>query len=355
MSAHLKILSPGLLSSIQDKGRFGFGSFGVPRSGAIDPVSLRLGNALVGNESYEAGIEFRFMGPTIMAENGPVRVGLACNGGAELTNFQTNEKQTISPWQTVLLNEGDILRMLPLQAGATGYLCIEGGLDLEPILGSCSTYARAKMGAPLQMNVELRTKQMVGSRECERKMLEPVQNDNASLRVILGPQDDYFSADGLNQFLTKGFKVSSDVDRMGIRLEGSKVVPLPEKGSDLISDGLVCGAIQIPGNGQPIILSVDCQSVGGYPKIATVISADLHVLGQLTPGTDIQFEAVDLKQAQTLYQNKEKLIQKSIDSIQDYYGEGAIDLDALYNSNLVGGVVDAQNPSHFSGHLEDKR
>ncbi len=354
MSALLKLLAPGMLSSIQDKGRLGFGSFGVPRSGAIDPVSLRLGNALVGNDPYEAAIEFRLMGPTITAKNGSIRVAIACHAEAELTAFQTDEKHLISPWQTVIINEGDVLKILALQSGATGYLCVEGGLDIDPILGSCSTYARAKMGSPLQANDELRVTQTAMPWQCERKLIEPLQNTGAPLHVILGPQDDYFSDEEINRFLKKGFKVSSDVDRMGIRLEGSKILALPEKGSDLISDGLVAGAIQVPGNGQPIILSVDCQSVGGYPKIATVVSADLHIMGQLSPGNEIQFEAVNLEQAQSLYSDRETEIQNSIATIQDYFGEGSINLEVLYNSNLVGGVVDARNPSHFPGHVEDK-
>lgn len=357
MTACLKIITPGMLSTLQDKGRFGYGSSGVPRSGAIDPLSLRLGNALVGNDPYETAIEFRFMGPVIMAEKGPVRVGLACHASAELTDIQNNEKIQLSPWQTVTLNEGDILKVSALNEGATGYLTIEGGIKLDPVLESNSTYARAKLGgdtgAPLQANDVLEMKHEATLRSCEKIMIEPLTIPNGPMHVILGPQDDYFSEQEINDFLTKPFIVSSDVDRMGIRLEGPKVKALPDKGHDIISDGLVVGSIQIPGNGQPIILCSDCQSVGGYPKIATIISADLYQLGHVTPGAEICFKAVSLNQAQVLYQDIEKSIEAGVSSIQNYYGEGAVDLAALYEANLVGGVVDAQHPSNFPGNLED--
>ncbi|MEH6405488.1 MAG: biotin-dependent carboxyltransferase family protein [Sneathiella sp.] len=357
MSACLIILSPGMLSTIQDKGRFGYGSYGVPRSGAIDPVSLRLGNALVGNDPYEAALEFRFMGPVVTAENGPIRIGLACEAGAELTDIQNNETLQISPWQTVTLNEGNILKVSALAAGATGYLTIEGGLKLEPVLESSSTYVRAKLGGltgtSIQANDVLVVKQPAMPGKCERIMADPVQIGDGVLHVILGPQEDYFSEEEVEGFLNKPFIVSSDVDRMGIRLEGSKISTLREKGNDIISDGLVVGSIQIPGSGQPIILCSDCQTVGGYPKIATIISADLNHLGQMRPGSKVHFKRVNLNQAQALYLEMEKSIEASINSIQDYYGDGAVDLEALYGANLIGGVVDAERASNFPGNLEE--
>ncbi|WP_169545783.1 5-oxoprolinase subunit C family protein [Sneathiella aquimaris] len=353
MTAKLKIVSPGMLASLQDKGRFGYGGFGVPRSGAIDPVSLRLGNALVGNDPFETAIEFRFMGPTIKAQVGSLRVALACHVGGELIDAQSGDKTPISPWQTVTLNEGDVLKVNPMSKGATGYLTIEGGLDLDPVLDSCSTYARAHMGSLLQVGDILSLKQAASVRGYERLMANPVSLSEEPFNVIFGPQEDYFEEDTVQSFLLNAFKVSSDVDRMGIRLEGNALFPKPEKGSDLISDGLVAGAIQVPGNGHPIILCVDCQSVGGYPKVATIISADLHRLGQLTPGKEIKFKAVNLEQAGASRQLLKSKIEKSINSIHDYYGEGAVDLKALYASNLIGGVVDAQKPGLFPGHLED--
>ncbi|WP_028878997.1 biotin-dependent carboxyltransferase family protein [Terasakiella pusilla] len=357
MTQSLKILSPGMLASIQDQGRIGYNRYGVPRSGAVDPVLLRLGNALVGNDPYEAAIEFRFMGPSVTAEGGPVRVALACHSGGELLDFATQEKHPVTPFQTITLNEGDILKVFPIDQGATGYLCVESGLALTPVLGSCSTYARAGLGGhnglPLQSGDSLPVRAPAVYSDSEKIIAEPIALEDGPIHVIQGPQDDHFSEADFLMFVGTPFKVSSDVDRMGIRLEGRKIEALPEKGYDLISDGLVCGAIQVPGSGQPIILAADCQSVGGYPKIASIISCDLYCLGQMVPGKEVSFKAVDLQTAQSLYLQKEAEIEKAIASIRNYFDEGAVDLLALYENNLVGGVVDAQNPGHFPGHLED--
>lgn len=160
----------------------------------------------------------------------------------------------------------------------------------------------------------------------------------------MGPQDDYFSKNQISKFLLNQYDVTSDVDRMGIRLNGPKIKHLPDKGSDLVSDGLVTGAIQVPGNGQPIILGVDCQSVGGYPKIATVISADLHCLGQIVAGDKVHFQAVDTQQARKALLELQKSIKSAIASFKDFMGEGAINLDALYKANLIDGVVNAYAP-----------
>ncbi|MBL4667005.1 MAG: biotin-dependent carboxyltransferase family protein [Sneathiella sp.] len=357
MDAALKILAPGLVASIQDKGRFGFGCFGVPRSGAIDPVFLRLGNALVGNDPFEAAIEYRFMGPTVMAQKGSIRIGLAGDAEAELSKIHSTEKHRILPWQTVTLDEGDVLKVLPMGKAVTGYLTIEGGLQLAPVLGSKSTYARAGIGgatgALLQTNDVLKLREQAKPREYEKVMSKPPKHTKGPVHVILGPQDDYFSDTEIEGFLSNKFEVSPDEDRMGIRLEGTPVKSLPEKGNDLISDGLVAGAIQIPGNGQPIVLCADCHLVGGYPKIATVISADLFRLGQLGPKAEIGFKSVTLDQAQTKSVELEKYIEICAGSVQDYYGEGAVDLAALHGSNLISGVVNAQSPGHFPGRLEE--
>ena len=356
MEAVLKVISPGILASIQDRGRYGYAGFGVPRSGSADPVALQVGNALVGNESFEAGIEFRFLGPKIVAEKGRIRLGLAANTTAALVLAESGEKLSISAWQTVILNEGDMLSVAALESGSTGYLVIEGGFDLIPVLDSSSTYARAKLGGitglPLQAGDLVRVNLSTPRDGMEKIVNLPPKPDIDTIRVMLGPQEEYFSEEEITKFLSTVYKVSPDVDRMGIRMEGAELKPLSEKGSDLISDGLVPGSIQIPGSGQPIILFVDCQTIGGYPKIATVISADLPLLGQLTPGDSIRFEPVTLTQAQTALHDQNSAIQCSIDSIADYFGEGVMDLKALYKSNLVGGVVDANHSGHFPGHLE---
>ncbi len=357
MSAQLKILSPGLMSSIQDKGRLGYGSSGVPRSGAIDLAALRMGNALVGNDPYEAAIEFRILGPTVVAENGPVRIGLACQAKAEVTSDHDKNVQLIQPWQTLTLHPGDMLKVSALSEGASGYLTIEGGMALKSELGSLSTYALASIGALCGENLKesdvIPVRSSARSLSCERILSLPEFEPVAYLRVIPGPQDDFYATEELERFLSTTYTVSSESNRMGIRLEGTMINALPEKGSDLISDGLVAGSIQIPGNGLPIILGVDCQTVGGYPKIATVISADLHKLGQLKPGDSFQFKSVTLSEAQVALKTFEQGFERTVKSIKDFYGAGTLDLKALYESNLIDGVVDASNPANFPGHLEE--
>ncbi len=357
MGANFKIISPGIVSSIQDQGRRGYAGFGVPRSGAADPVALQIGNALVGNNPFEAAIEFRFLGPKIVASKGRIRLGLAAHATAELTLVESGEKLSITPWQSVVLNEGDSLAVTGFTEGSTGYLTVEGGFDLSPVLESCSTYARAKLGGvtglPLQAGDIVPTNLDVPRDGMEKVVNDPPKRDGKIVRVMLGPQEDYFSKDEIKTFASEAYKVSGDVDRMGIRMEGTELIPLPEKGNDLISDGLVPGSIQIPGSGQPIILFVDCQTIGGYPKIATVITADLPLLGQLLPGDSIRFEPVDLAQAKAALRDQNTAIQNSIASIAEYFGEGIMDLKALYKSNLIGGIVDANQSGHFPGHLEE--
>ncbi|MFD2206504.1 biotin-dependent carboxyltransferase family protein [Kiloniella antarctica] len=358
MGAILKIISPGIVSSIQDQGRRGYAGFGVPRSGAADSVAMQIGNALVGNDPFVPAIEFRFLGPKVVAEKGRLRLGLAGNITAELTLAENGEKQSLSSWQTVNLNEGDVLSVSSLESGATGYLTVEGGIELTPILESYSTYARAKLGGvnglPLQAGDKI-TAKLDASRDGMEKIVNlPPNLDVKKVRVMLGPQEDYFTESEIGKFSNEVYKVSPDVDRMGIRMEGVELLPRPEKGSDLISDGLVPGSIQIPGSGQPIILFVDCQTIGGYPKIATVITADLPVLGQLVPGDNIRFELVSLSQAQAALREQSLVIQTAIESISEYFGEGVMDLKALYQANLIGGVVDANKSGHFPGHLEGK-
>lgn len=357
MTTRLKILSPGMLSSVQDFGRSGYSGDGVPRSGAADPVAMRIANALVGNEQACPVIEFRYMGPKVTVTGGSMRLGLGSQAGGTVMRAATQETETVKPWQSITLYENDILSILPLQGEASGYLSIEGGMDIAPVLGSAATYARAGLGGvdgqPLRADQEIALKKQAAAVQPERIVSTPFEREAGRFRVILGPQDDYFAPEVLNSFCDQPYRVSKDADRMGIRLEGTSLTHLAEKGSDIISDGLLPGSIQVPGNGQPIILFADCQTLGGYPKIATVISADYHRLGQVLPGDDIVFQVVSLEQAQDLRRDLEKQVLRSIRSIKDFYGEGAIDLKALYDENLIGGAVDALNPGHFPGHLED--
>ena len=272
MKPQLKVLSAGVMASIQDCGRPGYACYGVPRSGALDKVSLRIGNALVGNNLDEAGIEFRLLGPTLQAQNGSIRIGLACNAVGEWLSSNGQDSLTVQPWQTVLLQAGDTLKVGALKEGASGYITIAGGLALSKTLNSLSTYTRAKLGGLsgelLGRDDLLPICHTADTTQLERILARPLISSTQQPRVIPGPQDDYFDDAAWGVFLSNTYTVSPESDRMGVRLEGKPVSVLPEKGSDLISDGLVAGSIQVPGSGLPIILGADCQTVGGYPKIA---------------------------------------------------------------------------------------
>ncbi|HBR97790.1 MAG TPA: allophanate hydrolase [Gammaproteobacteria bacterium] len=345
MTTTLKIIAPGMLCSLQDQGRAGYGQFGVPRSGATDPVALRLGNALVGNAPFEAGIEFRMVGPTLQAQGGAVRVGLACQARAEHSCAQTQAVTPVSAWQSITLQPGDTLKVSSVSRGATGYLTLAGGIACEPVLGGISTYARANLGGLhgqwLKANDVIPLRSDAPAHGCEKIIAAPPDASVTQLSVILGPQADFFSTSAREKFLASTFIASTQTDRMGIRLQGDPIHALPDKGNDLISEGLVPGAIQIPGDGQPIVLGVDCQTVGGYPKIATVISADLHKLGQIQPGDTLRFKAVTLAEAQQQRQALERRIAEALSTLYDHYGAGAMNLKALYESNLIDGVVNA--------------
>ncbi|MBE7637199.1 5-oxoprolinase/urea amidolyase family protein [Sneathiella sp. P13V-1] len=357
MTAHLEILHPGLLSSIQDKGRYGMASSGVPRSGAVDPVSLQIGNALVGNEPFTAAIEFRFMGPKVKAIGGPLRLGLAADTTATLIRKSDEDPIEIVAWRSVTLHDGDELHLHPLKGVATGYLSVEGGFNLPTVLGSQSTYARASLGglngSVLNEGDQLPLNQASVHGE-DQIVKSPLTADNTPIHIIKGPQDDYFSEETLSRFANQTFAVTKDVDRMGIRLEGDAIAALPEKGHDLISDGSVPGTIQVPGSGQPIILFMDCQTIGGYPKIGTVIAADMHRLGQVLPNQSMQFEFVSLEQASELRLARYAQIEKCISSIDTYIEVGKINVKALYEENIIDGVVNAMDPGRITGQLEEE-
>ncbi len=344
MNASFKILSPAIAMSFQDLGRFGYGGDGVPQSGAVDLISLRLANALLDNKPFEAGLEFSFIGPEIQVENGSIRIANAANANGYVIDYITKQTRDIKPWQTAVLNPGDILKISALNAGVTGYLAVEGGFQLNKILGSYSSYAKAKIGAfdgqYIKSGDIIATNKHDPLVVQDKIITNPKFDSCKELRVILGPQDDYFSLDTIEEFCNQEFIVDKNSNRMGIRLNGKEVVVIAEKGSDLISDGLVPGAIQIPGDGQPIILSKDCQTLGGYPKIATIITADMANIGQLKAGDMVTFKIVKQKQAKQALVNMEMRITQQIQSINPYSGDIGINLNSLYTENLIDGVVD---------------
>ena len=346
MTARLRILSAGAHTTVQDMGRPGFGRFGVPVSGAADPVSLRLVNALVGNAQAAAALEMRLFGPTVKCDGAPVGVAVAGFFSGHVTRAATGEDQPCVPWQSLLLLPGDILTLRQTSPGLTGYLSIAGGIDIPCVLGSRSGYARARLGG-LADGKALSAGDVLPVTAFSASDFQTLRADTAELfteaplRVIWGPQDDFFSHSDKQMFLSASYTVSPAADRMGLRLDGPALRGTQSR--TMISDGLVAGAVQIPGNGLPILLGVDCQTLGGYPKIATVISADRHRLGQLQPGDRLRFQAVDLAAARRAARALEVRIARIIAGISRYHPPGSVDEQALYRHNLIGGVVNALN------------
>jgi allophanate hydrolase len=339
MNRILEIISPGAMASLQDLGRPRLRRLGVPRSGALQPEWLRLANVLAGNSEGAPAIEFLAGGLSLHAPESPVRLALAGHFSAELACC--GEQQRIESWRTLTLASGANLRCGMLAAGRVGYVALTG-IRVVHELGSASTYARAALGGldgrPLAAGARLLAGEFSGG---ETMLKGPPVDDGAPIRVVLGPQDDYFDAPSLERFLHAAYRVSTTADRMGMRLDGPSLRHRPEKGVEIISDATVPGSIQVPGEGQPIVLLADGQTAGGYPKIATVISADLPRLAVMAPGQIVRFAAVSVAAAELAARASEMALGVLIASIAPLAEAGAPDLRAMYAANLVSGVVDA--------------
>ena len=294
VSGLIEITDPGLGNSIQDLGRFGYRHMGIAVSGCIDPILARCANALVGNSIDCACIEVRGAGPALSVRYGPVRVALTGELSATLARSGGGEEE-ILPWQSVLLDPGDELRV-GFVAGGAAYLAVSGGFVAPVQLGSRSVYRRAEIGEAIAPGLRLPCTALP-HRGRHEYSADPWTHEEGAFRIMPGPQDDHFKPEALDDLVGGEYEVTKDSDRMGIRFEGAALTHRTPDLADIVSDGTVPGAIQVPGNGQPIVLLADCQTSGGYPKIATVISADLPRLAQLKPGQKIRFQTVDGRQA----------------------------------------------------------
>ena len=301
MNGEIEVLNGGFGNSIQDIGRFGFRHMGITVSGYLDRQLARCANALVGNSSDNADaacIEIRAIGPTLTIAEGRVRMALAGELTASLRRQGGAELQ-IPAWASFTLNAHDVLKIGTL-AGGTAYLAVAGGIDTPLQLGSRSTYQRALIGGVdgrLLCTGNRLPCQSLDENDRHEVQAPPWRDAEGPIRVMLGPQAGHFSPEAISALLNTDYRVTPQMDRMGVRLEGAPLAHIRPEAADIVSDGVTPGVIQVPGNGQPIILLADCQTVGGYPKIATVISADLPRLAQLKPGQVLRFAAVDAGQA----------------------------------------------------------
>jgi len=342
VKAMIEVSDGGFGNAIQDAGRFGSRSIGVPVSGAADRVLLACANLLLGNDPAAAAIEVTLAGPRLKALEGEVRCALAGGIDARLLRGDGSQLE-VAGWQTVTLRPGDTLAVG--SARGPGYLAISGGCLVAPQLGSRSTYARAGLGGVdgrlLRSGDCIACAPLQGDPWLEFRAGSAFAHPAGPLRVIAGPQQEAFTEEALQIFYGQEFEVTRELDRMGIRLAGPPLGHRPECGADIVSDGITPGAIQVPGNGQPIVLGPDCQTVGGYAKIATVISADLPRLAHLVPGERLRFAAVSQTEARRAWRDQQATLDDWRAAIESFRPPGAVDEAALYSTNLVSGIVDA--------------
>lgn len=302
----LLVESPGLLTTVQDLGRPGFGARGISASGAADPVALQLGNLLVGNAPGAAALEMTLMGGNFIFSE-PTAIALAGSDFAATLNGQT-----LDTWRNYSVAAGEELRVGPTRAGARCYLCIAGGIEVEPFLGSASTHLVSGLGGfagrGLRKGDVLRIRD-AGTKFVERALSSAVLrllHPRGVLRVTDGPQCDLFSAETVRSLYEKEFRVTEESNRLGLRLEGPALKLTLQQ--EMITEGVTLGAIQITPSGQPIVLFVEQQTTGGYPKFANVISADHFRLGQLRPRDSIRFERVSFAQARAAWLELQQLL-----------------------------------------------
>jgi biotin-dependent carboxylase-like uncharacterized protein len=330
----LVVTSIGPASSVQDSGRPGSQRYGLVPSGAMDRLAVAAANTLVGNGLFAAAIEIGPFGASFTARGGAVRVALA---GAP-RNADIGGRP-VGPDSSATLADGETLNLGFARGGSFSYLAIEHGIAGEPMFGSLAVNARAGLGSPytrpLQSGDELQAKAASGA--AERRIELPAAAD-APIRVLFGPQDDEFSDESKKLFVESEWKISATSDRMGYRLEGPAIKHLD--GHNIVSDGTVNGSIQVPGNGQPIVLMPDRGTSGGYPKIATVISADFGRFAQVSAGRPFRFKAVTMAEAQAEAIKFQQLLRSLPDrlrAIEDF----SLNIEALRDANVAGHAVSA--------------
>jgi antagonist of KipI len=318
----LEILTPGPLTTVQDLGRYGYARYGVAPSGALDAFSLRIANLLVGNPEGEAGLEITLFGLKIRALTECV---IAITGG-DLKPYR-NDKP-LRMWRCHTMRKDDVLHFNAPRSGCRAYLSLGGGISVTPVMESKSTNLSSRFGGyegrPLQRGDILRTESPhlhlgAVARSFDSKWIPSYSRDWV-LRVILGPQDEEFTGVAKKRFLGASFKVTSHADRMGIRLTGPALEKKPGMPESIISEGVVPGTIQVPGDAQPMIILMETIT-GGYRKIATMISADLSLLGQIKPGDTVRFRCVSLNNASEALSRMEMIIKRFKATIEPDDGE----------------------------------
>ena len=324
----------GPASSVQDGGRYGAQRYGLTPSGALDRLALAAANCLVGNQPFAAAVEIGPFGAAFAAHGGAVRVALAgaprsVDIGGRAVAFETS----------MTVADGETLTLGFTKGASFSYLAIEGGIAGEPTFGSLAVNARAGLGSPfprpLQSGDEFQVKAASGASE---RRIELPASTKGPIRVVLGPQDDEFDDNNKALFLDSEWKISATSDRMGYRLEGPVV--RHRDGHNIVSDGTVNGSIQVPGNGAPIVLMADRGTSGGYPKIATVISADFGRFAQIPAGTIFRFKAIPMAEAQAAAKTFADLLRSLPERLREIENI-ELNIEALQDANVAGSAVSA--------------
>ena len=298
----ISILKPGVQTTVQDIGRYGYSHFGISSSGAADLFSFRLGNIIVGNAEELAGIEMTLLGADFQFNSDAV---IAITGSPFNLSL---DRQEIPYNQSIHVKKNQILSVGITKGGARSYLLVKGGIKTENYLNSKTTHVMSGMGG--FMGRPLKKGDMLEIDENSKINITDISNnldeiDTSIIRINKGLQSSYFSDSTWAAFTSKMFTVSEVFSRMGIRLKGNSIHS--SKGNEILTEGIPLGAIQVPGGGEPIISFVEHQTTGGYPKIANVISADLCKVGQLKPGDKFQFELISFEDAEILRLEQEAI------------------------------------------------
>ena len=302
MSNYFKVLRPGINSTFQDLGRFGLQHLGIAASGCMDKLLFSISNKLVGNKISKGALEFAYQGPLLELVGGPALVAISGKVNFNIINKNGETKQGTSN-ESFVVSNGDKIDILSTIDSVYGYLSIFGGFQLKEIKGSVSTLVRAKIGPNKGGKLNTEDKIFFNKSNSEMKInkLKFDFSESNTIRVMQGLQFDYFSEKSKKDFFLKEYKVTKLTDRMGMRLEGEKLENIISK--NIKSEGITKGSIQIPGDGQPIVLLSDHPTIGGYPKIANVITADYDQLVQKIPGSKLKFKLVDLAVAESSFQD----------------------------------------------------
>ncbi len=304
----IRILNPGLQTTIQDLGRNGYSHYGVSSSGAADDLSFRLGNLIVGNKENLAAIEMTLLG-------GDYKFDIDANISLTGSKFDAKiEGESLHFYKNIPIQSGQLLSIGQSLQGSRCYLAVRGGIDINDVLSAKTTHLTSKIGGVDGRSLKKDDVLIIGE---EQKLLNPININEmldinmSKLLIIKGLQSNYISKSTWKIFLNQEYIVSNLSNRMGIRLEGNSLKLDNE--NEIITEGVPLGAIQLPSNGYPIISFVEHQTTGGYPKIANVISSELHKVGQLKPGDKFQFELVSLEEAEALRHEREFYIKRMVD------------------------------------------